>query len=186
MNKTLLGAKAAALVANGFDEKDLTGIQRLLIKTGASLRIVSMDQGLVNSWNGDAWGLHYAADAPLNAALSADYSMLIIPGGRRSVDKLKLTAHTKRFISGFIDTRKPVAVFGEALELLASCGKISGRNVAGPENVRELAVAAGAAWVDAPYVIDGNIISGYAPAPEYAAAVCEFLSAGYSELDKVA
>lgn len=48
------------------------------------MRIVSMDQGLVNSWNGQAWGLHYAADATLNSALAADYSILIIPVAREA------------------------------------------------------------------------------------------------------
>jgi protease I len=186
MNKiapqSLLGEKLAVLVANGFCEQDLTLTQRALQKTGANLRIISMDQGLVNSWAGDSWGLHYAADSALNAALAADYGVLVIPGGQRSVEKLKLTAHTKRFIGGFIDTRKPVVAFDEAIDLLAFCEKIAGRSVTGPDAMKANAENAGANWVEAPYAIDGNLITGGAArgAREgYVAAVCEFLVSGY-------
>jgi protease I len=193
MSKSLSGAKIAVLVANGFTEKDLTEMQRLIqkmdSKSMANLRIVSMDQGLVNSWNGDAWGLHYAADSALNAALAADYAMLIIPGGRRSVDKLKLTAHTKRFIGGFIDQKKPVAVFEEALELLIFCDKIQGRTVAGPEVLQSQAEAAGATWKKDDFFTDAALITGRSDADTreaYVKAVFDFLASGYAaEVEKM-
>ncbi len=122
MNKPLLGEKLAVLVASGFCENDLTAVQRVLQPLGVTMRIISVDNGLVSSWNGDGWGLNFAADSALNSALAADFSMLVVPGGQRSVDKLQLTAHTKRFIGGFIDSGKPVVAVGEALELLELCG----------------------------------------------------------------
>ena len=182
MSKTLLGVKIAVLVANGFCEQDLTETQRSLLKTGANIRIISMDQGLVNSWNGGAWGLHYAADSALSAALSADYSMLIIPGGQRSVEKLKLTAHTTRFIRGFIDTHKPVVAFDDALDLLAFCEKIGGKTVTGPDALKPVVETSGATWLDAPYAVDGDLITGGASRgtrAAYVEAVCQFLVSGY-------
>ena len=55
MSKALLGQKIAVLVANGFQETDMTATQRLLQDTGANVRIVSMDHGLVNSWKDNGW-----------------------------------------------------------------------------------------------------------------------------------
>ncbi len=160
MHKALLGQKLAVLVANGFCEKDLTEMQRALMKTGANVRIVGMDQGLVNSWNENGWGLNFAADQMLSAALGADYSMLVIPGGQRSIDKLKLTAHTRRFIGSFLDSRKPVVAFGQALDLVIFSQRVSGRTVAGPETLKEEAEKAGAAWADDTMAIDGNLMTG--------------------------
>lgn len=119
MQKPLFGQKTAILVANGFSESDLIETQRRLQNLGADTRIVSMDQGLVNSWNGSEWGLNFAVDQTLNASLAVDYSILLIPGGQRSIDKLQLTAHTRRFIRGFVDSGKPVLLLGEAEALLA-------------------------------------------------------------------
>lgn len=161
MSKPLIGKKIAVLVANGFNEKDLTQIQQLLLPLGADIRVVSMDHGLVNSWNGAGWGLNFAADKTLNAALAADFSMLIIPGGRRSLEKLKLTAHTKRFIGGFIESGKPVAALNDALAILTYIEKISGYAVSGPDSLREEAEATGARWSDANYEISENLITGF-------------------------
>lgn len=182
-SKSLSGVKIAVLVAGGFCEQDLTEMQRAMQKTGANMRVVSMDQGLVNSWNGTGWGLNFAPDALLNAALAADYDMLIIPGGQRSAEKLKLTAHTKRFIGGFTDTGKPVVAFDEALELLCYVQKIDGRMVTGPEKIRDMAVSAGAKWSDDVMVTDGMMMTGGAargPRDAYVKAACDFLMAAHN------
>lgn len=183
MRKPLIGEKIAVLVANGFCEKDLTALQRALQPLGATMRIISMDHGLVNSWNDGAWGLNFAADSALSAALAADFSMLLIPGGSRSIEKLKLTAHTRRFIGGFADTGKPVVVCREALDLLIFADKLAGRTVSGLETLKDAAVQAGATWADAPFTIDNNLMTGVgvqAETPEQSAefvnAVMEFLT----------
>ena len=183
MNKALLGEKIAVLIANGFCEHDLTETQKSLQKAGAYVRIVSMDQGLVNSWNGEAWGLHYAADTTLNTALAADYSILVIPGGQRSIEKLKLTAHTKRFIGGFVNAHKPVVAFDEALELLVFCEKVEGRTVTGPDALEDQVTKAGGKWLNKPYAIDGSLMTGGAARGDRAAytkAVTESLISGYA------
>ena len=77
MHKALAGQKLAVLVANGFCEKDLTEMQRGLMKTGANVKIIGMEQGLVNSWNGAGWGLNFPADQTLSTALGADFDILV-------------------------------------------------------------------------------------------------------------
>ncbi|MCE7885883.1 MAG: hypothetical protein DYH13_00040 [Alphaproteobacteria bacterium PRO2] len=188
MTKALLGQKLAVLVANGFCEKDLTEIQRALLKTGANVRIIGMDQGLVNSWNDNGWGLNFAADQMLSEALGANFSMLVIPGGQRSVDKLKLTAHTRRFIGSFLDARKPVVAFDQAVELVAFAQRIAGRTVTGPDNLKEEIVGAGGTWAEEAFVIDGNLMTGgeaTGPRVEFVAEALEFLTDS-ATMDKVA
>lgn len=187
MRKPLSGEKIAVLVANGFCEKDLTALQRALQPLGAAMRIISMDHGLVNSWDGEGWGLNFAADASLSAALAADFSMLVIPGGSRSVEKLKLTAHTRRFIGGFIDMGKPVLTFGAALDLLVFTEKLAGRSVTGPDSLRAAAEQAGASWVEAAFAVDRNLMT--APgmdeqgerAAAFIAAAADFLVASVTQ-----
>lgn len=161
MNKSLAGAKIAILVANGFNEQDLTHTQRALQAKGAHARIIGMDQGLVNSWTGESWGHHFAADHVLSAALAADFSMLVVPGGRRSVEKLKLTAHTRRFIGGFMDAGKPVALYDDAVDLLVFAERAAGRKISAPQVSVEALEQAGAVIDDTKISIDRNMISGY-------------------------
>lgn len=142
--KALYGQRIAILVANGFSEQDLIRTQRVVQAMGGDTRIVSMDQGLVNSWNGTTWGLNFAADQALNTSLAADYEILIVPGGERSAEKLKLTAHTRRFMNGFLATGKPVIAANEAVDLLSFTEILEGKTVAGDNDG---------------VVIDGNLLT---------------------------
>lgn len=189
MSKPLIGEKLAVLVSNGFSEKDLVETQRVAQSLGATMRIISMDNGLVNSWNGMDWGLNFAADSALNAALAADYSMLVVPGGQRSIDKLKLTAHTRRFINGFVDASKPVVIMGEAIDLLEFAGKLAGMDVAGMDSKKDMAEAAGAKWIDGEYTIHGTVMTGVSvgdSSSAYMQAVQDFLVADAGEIAEAA
>ncbi|MGH1398853.1 MAG: DJ-1/PfpI family protein [Alphaproteobacteria bacterium] len=140
--KPFLGQKIAILVANGFSESDLIETQKKIQALGGTPRVVSMDQGLVNSWNGSGWGLNFAADQALNSALAADFDGLVVPGGVKSAEKLKLTAHTRRFLNGFLATGKAVFVLNDAIELLSFTETLDGRKIA-----------------DEGVVVDGNLMT---------------------------
>lgn len=159
MSKTLIHEKIAILVANGFNEAEMTVTQKMLQKEGAYTRLISMDHGLVNSWTGITWGHHFAADCVLSSALAADFSMLLIPGGRRSIEKLKLTAHTQRFINGFLNAGKPLALMGDAVELLAQSEVSRGREVCGPDYMAQIAQGAGLVWHNGTVLVDRNLVT---------------------------
>lgn len=128
--KTLAGINVAILIASGITEADMTHTHRALIAAGAKVKVVSMDKGLVTSWSDDGWGHNFASDAALNETLACDFDMLVVPGGQRAVDKLQTTAHTKRFVGGFIEQGKRAAIFGESRQLLEELGDMAhGANV---------------------------------------------------------
>ncbi len=160
MNKHLSGVKAAILVANGFDETQMVAAHKMLLEAGAHVRIVSSENGLVNGWVDGGWGHNFAVDAPLGTALGADYGVLVVPGGKRSLEKLNLTAHTKRFVSSFVAAEKPVAVMGDALNIMILTDQIAGRTVAGPADMHDLVLQAGGSWAEGDIHQDGNLMSG--------------------------
>lgn len=158
-DKPLAGYKVAILAASGFDEKDMTEAQRALSSSGATVRLISVDHGLVNSWDGRGWGHHFPVDCGLSSALAADYDMLFVPAGSRSLSKLRLTAHTKRFLGGFMLACKPVAIFGDALALLAENDMLSGRKVAASGATAQAAETAGATLTDESIAVDRNLLT---------------------------
>jgi len=160
MRRPLQGVKVAMLVANGFSQSDMIAAQKALLEAGANVRVVSSENGLVNGWEGEGWGHHFAVDAPLGTALAADYSILVIPGGQRSMEKLNLTGHTKRFISSFMNANKPVIAMDTALHILILTDNIRERTVSGPETMRDLVLQAGGEWNSKPVCIDGQLMSG--------------------------
>lgn len=171
MAKALQSQKIAVLISNGFNEQDFLSIQRAMIEQGASLRIVSTDSGLVNGWDGKGWGHNFAIDAQLNTALGIDYDAVIIPGGQRSLDKLKLTAHSRRFIGSFLAAMKPVVCMGDAVQLLAHTDHVSGKTVSGPESKKAIAETAGAVWSAEAVSMDATLLTGDTEGDKLAAYV---------------
>src|SRR3546814_4592100 len=100
MDHPLAGKTVAILVANGFEELEMTEPQRALLGAGATLKLVSPEQGLVNGWHGKAWGHYFPIDTQISEALAADFDALLVPGGKRGIEKLAQNPHTKRLLKG--------------------------------------------------------------------------------------
>lgn len=136
MQKPLSGLNVAILIANGFHEIEMTSFQRALLEAGASPKIVSVESSLVHGWQGKGWGHYHPADKHLSDALAADYDVLVVPSGYRGHEKLKQTAHTRRFIGGFMMAMKPVLAMGDAVKMMAELGTIKGMMVSANEDMR--------------------------------------------------
>jgi len=160
-DKPLKGETIAILIASGFNEHDMTKAQRALIDTGATVKMVAPDNGLVQGWHDNVWGHYFAADAQISQVLAADFSTLLIPGGQRAMDKLKSNPHTARFLKGFLMYGKPVALFGDAVQLLAHVNLAEGKTVSGPEGMEQVMKAAGAVWSTEPVVVSENLLTGH-------------------------
>jgi protease I len=186
MQKPLAGMTAAILVANGFNEQEMTTFQRGMMEAGAAPKIVSVENSLANGWQGAGWGHYFAVDKALSDALAADYDILIVPGGPRSHDKLKATAHTRRFIGGFMAAYKPVLAIGDAVALLAETRQLSGVMVTGPEEAKEAVKAAEGIWSENTPTIHNNLMSViYSPehAAEHVETLVNFVREQYSSDD---
>jgi protease I len=172
----LAGKNIAILVANGFDENQMTEIQRALTKAKASIQTIAPEQGVVNGWQGDAWGHYFPVNAQIGEALGSDFDILVLPGGERSVTKLKTNLHTRRIIGHFLDANKPIATIGAGAGLLALSDKIAGRVLAASESVQaELKTAGAEISADAQH-IDGNIFSADGVVNDWVDAALDFFS----------
>lgn len=158
-DKPLAQKTIAVLAANGFEETEMTEPQRALLAAGAVVKLVSPEQALVNGWHGGSWGHYFPVDVPLSSSLAADFDALIVPGGERSVQKLLGTPHMQRFLRGFVDGDKPIAVIGGSINLLAVADRAKGRKLAADENTAEALGNAGAETLDQALVVDGALIS---------------------------
>lgn len=138
MQKPLAGLNVAILVANGFHEIEMTSFQRALLEAGAVPKIISVESSLAHGWQGKGWGHYHPVDKHLSDALAADYDVLLVPSGHRGHDKLKQTAHTRRFIGGFMMAFKPVLAMGDAVKMMAEIGVIKGMMVSAPDDAREI------------------------------------------------
>lgn len=155
----LAGKNVAILVANGFEELEMTEPQRALLKAGAKPKIISPEQGLVNGWHGSAWGHYFPTDRHVGDVLAADFDLLVLPGGDRSVAKLATNPHTRRIIGSFVDAGKGIAAFGKGVELLALVERIKGRTVTGADSAKPALEAAGVKWSEEAITLDRFLLT---------------------------
>jgi protease I len=161
MSKTLIGKKIACLVANGFSDSDVIHFQKLASDTGASLKFICPNIGLVSGWTGQTWGMNYAVDKALNESLGADYDYLLVPSGQRSIDKLKISAHTNRFLSSFLSANKPTILFGDALKLLIYNNSLNDCLISGPSELKKQTLDLGGKWSGQEFAIDHALFTSY-------------------------
>ena len=154
--KRLSGMTVAVLVANGFEEIVMTDAQKALAAEGAAIRIVSHEVGLANGWHEGTWGHNFYIDTRIADALPSDFDGLLVPGGERSIAALRENAHARRVVKGMIDAGKPVAIVGDAVDMLVAAEAARGRKVAGAEASRARVEAVGAVWSETPLAVDGG------------------------------
>ena len=163
MGNALKGKKIAILVADGFEQVELTGPKEALEAAGAEIEIVSPAEDEVQGWNHDEKGDRFPVDMPLNLARSDDYDALVLPGGVRNPDELRMLTRAVEFVDGFFATGKPVAAICHAPWLLIETEVIKNRNITSWPSLKTDLMNAGARWVDREVVVDNGLITSRKP-----------------------
>lgn len=163
MSNPLKGKKIAILVADGFEQVELTGPKEALEAAGADIEIVSPAEEEVQGWNHDEKADRFPVDMPLNLARSDDYDGLVLPGGVRNPDQLRRLTRAVEFVDGFFATGKPVAAICHAPWLLIETEVIKGRNITSWPSLKTDLTNAGARWVDREVVVDSGLITSRKP-----------------------
>jgi len=88
-----------------------------------------------------------------------DYEFLVIPGGVKALEKLRQERQVLDFVKAWNTAGKVIASTCHGAQLLISSQVVAGRKVSGYYSIRDDINNAGATYVDAPAVVDGNLIS---------------------------
>jgi protease I len=122
-------------------------------------------------------GYPATAEAVLAEARSTDFCGLLIPGGFMP-DKLRRDPKVLTLTREFFEAGKLVAFICHGGWIPISARILRGKHATGSLGIKDDLENAGAIWVDAPVVIDGNLLSSRTPVdlPHFARAVVEFLS----------
>lgn len=159
METVLSGKKICILVASGFAEEQFSQIQKMLNKSGAVIKTVAPENGLVHGWLENGWGHYFPVDVQIAEAMGSDFDRIIIPGGARAIEKLKSNLHTRRILRHFFEAQKPIIAIEEASDLLTLCEQVSGLEVSVPTAQLQSVKASGAIVASEPVTIDGHLLT---------------------------
>ena len=164
MERRLEGKKVAILVADGFEQVELTEPKKALEAAGAKIEIVSPAEEQVQGWNHDEKADAFTVDMPLKRARSDDYDALLLPGGVRNPDQLRGMTRAVEFIDGFFAAGKPVAAICHAPWMLIDADVVKGRRITSWPSLKRDLINAGAEWVDRDVVVDHGLVTSRKPA----------------------
>ena len=163
MEKKLEGLKVAILVAEGFEQSELTGPRQALEEAGAQTRIVSPEEGEVRGWNHYDKGDNFKVDVPLDGADPQSFDALLLPGGVVNPDQLRADEKAVNFVRGFVEAGKPIAAICHGPWTLIEAGAVKGRTVTSWPSLKTDLTNAGAEWVDSEVVTDSGLVTSRKP-----------------------
>ena len=163
MNKNLMGLNVAILVAEGFEQQELTEPRMALDEAGATTKIVSPEASEVWGWNHYDKGDLFKVDVQLADAKADDFDALLLPGGVANPDQLRTKPQAIQFIRDFFTAGKPVAVICHGPWTLIETGVVTGRKITSWPSIKTDLLNAGALWVDEEVVVDNRLVSSRKP-----------------------
>src|SRR5262245_12026006 len=179
--------KIAALVADAFQEEEYFLPKFALQSAGFHVEVVSERASPVEMYSIFSRTGKLDVDKAIGDVKASDYDGVLIPGGAKSPALLAENAAVRRFVQDANAGGIMLAAICRGSLLLAKSDVVNGKRMTGFNDAKQYpdlvvqphAEAAGAKWVDAPVVIDGNLVTS--PHPDVAAnfsnAMLSFLSA---------
>ena len=156
--------RVAILVTNGFEQVEMTAPRRALEEAGFQTDLVSPVKGEVQGWKHDEKADKFRVDVELNSADPDEYDALLLPGGVRNPDALRMIPEAVEFVKSFFGDSKPVASICHGPWMLVEADAVRGKRVTSWPSLKTDLRNAGGNWSDQEVIADGNIVTSRKPA----------------------
>ena len=168
------GKRVAILAEQDFEDSEL--IEPLKAMKEAGVRVMVIGSGSKTSYSGKRGKANIKVDAVADKVSSEDFDAVIVPGGY-APDKMRMHQSMIDLVRKAFDSGKLIAAICHGPQLLISADIVRGRRVTSWPSVAVDLKNAGAVWIDAPLVRDGNIITSRKPAdlPKFNKAILNAL-----------
>jgi len=163
MANDLKGKRIAILVADGFEQVEMTKPREALDEAGAETDLISPAGGEVQGWNHFEKGDKFPVDVELSDADANKYDALLLPGGVANPDQLRMFPEAVKFVKSFFEEGKPVAAICNGPWMLVEADAARGRAVTSWPSLKTDLRNAGAKWVDQEVVVDHGLVTSRKP-----------------------
>jgi protease I len=176
---SLPNARVLIVATDGFEEWELFGPRQILQQRGAQVVLASLKRDPIQATVHDDPGKTIRPDLTIDEASAEDFDALILPGGVRNPDQLRLHSNVIELIKAFDRQRKPIAAICHGPWLLVEADLLRGRTATSWPSIRTDLRNAGAEVVDREAVTDGNLVTSRNPddVEAFTAALIELMEA---------
>ncbi|HVW10641.1 MAG TPA: type 1 glutamine amidotransferase domain-containing protein [Bryobacteraceae bacterium] len=163
MDKKLDGRKIAILVADGFEQVEMTEPRKALESAGAKTDLIGPDGKQVQGMNHHDKGDSFPVDRDLKSVAAKDYDALLLPGGVANPDKLRTIPQAVQFAKDFAQAGKPIAAICHGPWLLVEAGLVKNRRMTSWPSLQTDIRNAGGQWEDSQVVVDHHLVTSRKP-----------------------
>ena len=156
-------ARVLIVATDGFEEEELFGPRQILQQRGAEVVLASLKLDPIQATVHDQPGKSIRPDIIIDQANAEDFDALILPGGVRNPDQLRVHGNVIDLIKRFDEAGKPIAAICHGPWLLVEAGLLRGRKATSWPSIRTDLRNAGAHVIDEASVTDGNIVTSRKP-----------------------
>ena len=174
-------AKILMIATDGYEDSELLEPRRILRERGADVTLASLEMGEIEGDNGAT----AEVDCTIGEVDAGAYDALVLPGGTKNPDQLRMDEKVVATIRAFAEAGKPVAAICHGPWLLIEADVVRGRRVTGWPSIRTDLRNAGGEVVDAEAVTDGNIVTSRNPddIPAFTEALIALVETAGAELE---
>ena len=151
------------VATDGFEEWELFGPRQILQARGAEVVLASLSRDPIQATIHDDPGKTIRPDLTVDEVDAKDFDALILPGGVRNPDQLRMHGSVIGLIRKFAEQGKPIGAICHGPWLLIEADLLRGRTATSWPSIRTDLRNAGAQVVDQPAVTDGNIVTSRNP-----------------------
>lgn len=113
------------MATDGFEDVELTGPKEAVESAGAEVDVISLEAGTIVGKK----DTEIAVNTLIDDANEADYDGILLPGGVKNPDKLRVNEDVIEFIKSFATAGKPIAAICHAPWLLIEAEVVEGKKV---------------------------------------------------------
>lgn len=151
------------VATDGFEEWELFGPRQILQQRGAEVVLASLTRDPIQATVHDDPGKTIRPDITIEEANPDDFDALILPGGVRNPDHLRIHGNVIALVKAFAEEGKPIGAICHGPWLLVEADLLRGRKATSWPSIRTDLRNAGANVVDEAAVIDANIVTSRNP-----------------------
>lgn len=163
MATDLTNKRVAFLATHGVEQVELTRPWKAIEEAGATLELISVKTEPIQAVNGMEKGDTFPADSATGDVNANDYDALVLPGGVKNPDLLRMNDDAVKFTRSFFEQGKPVAAICHGPWTLVEADVVRGRTLTSYPSLRTDIQNAGGTWVDEEVHVDQGLVTSRTP-----------------------
>ncbi len=160
MNPNGQATKRAVIITGpGFQDEEFIYPYYRLLEAGFAVDVATKDKAVVYG----KYGIPAKATVDTKELKEEDYDLVVLPGGHEAPDRVRQDKHVLDFVKSMDERGKTIAAICHGPWILISANVVQGRQATCYVGMADDLRNAGALYVDAPVIEDGNLVT----APHY-------------------